>query len=128
MQIFLTAAILAMPLLLPVIILICLRIWPMKFRAQRFFMVFAWLCYGLSFVAFGVHAKDAVNAIQEFTVAFWGAPSEPSSWCMVGWCLQGFAVLALMLVVNWSTIRLFIEAKQNREGHKAPEVSTKPKA
>lgn len=128
MQIFLTVAILALPILLPVVILICLRFWPMKFRAQRFFMVLAWVFYGLSFVAFGFHAKDAANVVQEFTVAFWGAPSAPSSWCMAGWCLQGLAVLSLMLVVNWSTIRLFTEAKKKREERQAQEAQKDQKA
>ena len=70
MQLLLNAAILALPVIVPAVVLICLRIWPMRFCAQRRFMAAAWVFYGLSLLAMGLHAADAGNPVQEFVVAF----------------------------------------------------------
>lgn len=116
MQLLLNAAVLAFPLILPAAILICLRIWPMRAAGQRRAMAAAWAFYGLSLAAFVAHAAgiEGVNPVQEFTLAFWGAPSQASGWCAAGWCLQALAVLALALVVNWGTLMLFVEARRRR--------------
>lgn len=116
MQLLLNAAVLAFPLILPAAILICLRIWPMRAAGQRRAMAAAWAFYGLSLVAFAAHAAgiEDVNPVQEFTLAFWGGPSQASGWCAAGWCLQALAVLALALVVNWGTLMLFVEARRRR--------------
>ena len=49
------------------------------------------------------------------------------AWCYAGYAFQAFAVIALMVVVNWDTIMLFIEARRlRRERKNAEDPSQKP--
>ena len=121
LQFILSTGIIAMPFLIPVVILICLRFWPMKQDGQRTAMKFAWGFYGLSLAAFLGHALTLGAGLQEFFLAFWGAPGTMGAWCYAGYAFQALAVIALMVVVNWDTIMLFIEARRLRKAGKVEE-------
>ena len=114
LQFILSVGIIAMPFLIPVVILICLRFWPMKYDGQRLAMKFAWGFYGLSLAAFLGHALTLSAGLQEFFLAFWGAPGTMGVWCYAGYAFQALALVSLMCVVNWDTILLFIEARRLR--------------
>lgn len=114
MQLFLNAGIIAMPILIPLIVLIAMKRWPMKWKGQRIAMRAAWVFYGLALVAFGLHARACAAGAQEFFLAWWGVAATSTEWAYAGWALQGFAVVALMFVVNWNTVRLFTDAKRLR--------------
>lgn len=76
LQFILSTGIIAMPFLIPIVILICLRFWPMKHDGQRNAMKLAWGFYGLSLAAFLGHAATLGAGMQEFFLAFWGAPAR----------------------------------------------------
>lgn len=126
MQLFLNAGIIAMPILIPLIVLIAMKRWPMKWKGQRIAMRAAWVFYGLALVAFGLHARACAAGAQEFFLAWWGAAATSTEWAYAGWALQGFAVVALMFVVNWNTVRLFIDAKRLRRERAAGGRSEPP--
>ena len=93
----------------------------MKHDGQRTAMKFAWGFYGLSLAAFLGHALTLGAGLQEFFLAFWGAPGTMGAWCYAGYAFQALAVIALMVVVNWDTIMLFIEARRLRKAGKVEE-------
>ena len=51
MQFILSTLLTALPAILPVFVLMCARIWPMRFRAQKVLMAAAFLCYAEALAA-----------------------------------------------------------------------------
>lgn len=104
MQFILSTLVTALPAILPVFVLMCTRIRPMRFRAQRNLLLLAIAAYAGAIGAFAAHAAGLAGGVAEFYAAFYGTPARMTGWCMAGYAGQGLAVFALMLIVNWTTI------------------------
>ena len=101
MNFILSTLLTALPLILPVFVLMCAKIWPMRFRAQKVLMAAALVVYAAALIAFGLHSAEIGGGTQGFFNAFYGAPAVMTSYALAGYAGQAAAVFALMLIVNW---------------------------
>ena len=107
----------AFPFLLPIVILLIAKKTGFRYKQQRPFF------YGLALAAFAAHAVSAGGGAQEFFRAYYGSPVEKTMLCYGGFLGQGLAVVALLFVVNWSTVELFFmkPGKQTAQTNKAED-------
>ena len=68
MQFILSTLLTALPAILPVFVLMCARIWPMRFRAQKVLMAAAFLCYAEALAAFALHAAEIAAVRRHFSM------------------------------------------------------------
>jgi hypothetical protein len=97
----------AVPFALPVLIFLLAKKIGFRWRAQKLMLSLALAVYALSLLAFAMHTRAAGADPGEFFRAFYGSPIATSHWCMAGYVGQILAVVCLLFVVNWKTVRLF---------------------
>jgi uncharacterized membrane protein len=97
----------AVPFALPVLIFMIAKKIGFRWRAQKLLLSLALAVYALSLFAFAMHARASGVDPGEFFRAFYGSPVSVSHWCMAGYVGQILAVVCLLFVVNWKTVRLF---------------------
>lgn len=110
------------PVILPVIVLLIARLVGYRYPVQKPLMMAALAFYALGLIAFAVHGWTTGLGPAEFFRAYYGHPTEQTLACKAGYAGQALAVVALLFVVNWSTVRLFLmrrDAKKAAQG-KAP--------
>lgn len=113
----------AFPFLLPIVILLIAKKTGFRYKQQRPFFIASFVFYGLALAAFAAHAVSAGGGAQEFFRAYYGSPVEKTMLCYGGFLGQGLAVVALLFVVNWSTVELFFmkPGKQTAQTNKAED-------
>lgn len=97
----------AFPVILPVIILLIAKLVGYRYPVQKPLMMTALALYALALLAFAAHGWITGLGPGEFFRAYYGHPAERTWACMTGYAGQALAVVALLFVVNWSTVRLF---------------------
>lgn len=115
LQWFLSTLTTALPFLIPVVVLLCVRIYGYRWKAQKIWTGLALGLYCLSLLLFAVHAvsvsdisnEAASNGMGEWFRAFYGDPFSMTTWCMLGFWAQGLSAVAVLFAVNWRVIRLF---------------------
>lgn len=97
----------AVPFALPVLVFLLAKKIGFRWAAQKLFLNLALAVYALSLLAFVLHVRDAGVDPAEFFRAFYGNPVSLTPWCTAGYIGQILAVVCLLFVVNWKTVRLF---------------------
>lgn len=125
MQFILSMLLTALPAILPVFVLMCARIWPMRFRAQKVLMAAAFLCYAEALAAFALHAAEIAGGAPAFFNAFYGSPSVMTPYAMAGYAGQCLAVFALMLIVNWRAMVGYFSDEPQTKAAKSSDTEKK---
>jgi len=115
MQFILSTLLTALPAILPVFVLMCARIWPMRFRAQKVLMA----------AAFALHAAEIAGGAPAFFNAFYGSPSVMTPYAMAGYAGQCLAVFALMLIVNWRAMVGYFSDEPQTKAAKSSDTEKK---
>lgn len=124
MQFILSTLFTAMPAVIPVFVLMCTRIRPMRYRTQHLLMKAALALYIFGIAGFAAHAWQLGLGASEFFNAFYGAPQEKTLFCYAGYAGQGFAAFAVMLIINWGALVTYFGRKPAlADGFKEPEAA-----
>lgn len=75
-------------------------------RSQRLCVSIFYILYGFSLLLFFAHSYAVNRGFSEFFQAFWGSPLRMTVWSFSGYLVQILCCVALLVAINWSTIRL----------------------
>ncbi len=116
----------ALPLLIPVFVLMAERLRPVRERSRRLWLRAAFVAYALSLVLLIVNAWAAGDG-GLFFLAFYGSLETVPPIVYAAYCLQLAASLALLIVINWKTIQIFFFARKTESG-KSPDAGSGERA
>ncbi len=98
----------ALPFVIPLAILAFTKQprFTYTWQTQRLCVVIFYILYAFSLLLFVAHAYALRAGIAEFFNAFWGSPLHMTVWSFSGYLIQMLCCVALLVAINWSTLRL----------------------